>query len=244
MISAENIRKILLYNWNKNRAANFYIVCSRSHQFLSDWMKAFCIQFLSQHLNLTLAKGKQRFKQGHPDLLYLTPPKDGYYKMEDKHLEKLIRGQYFHPMELPRKIFVVTDAHKIRQDYASKLLKTLEEPHPLSSIFFLNPHSHAMLPTIESRSIILRLPHLASENFALSSPYELYQNLKTNPSCQAQLLTHSIDKILNTCEDFRVLDKFQYELDWYEKSATFHNNIKGRFFGLLNLSESIVPKRR
>ena len=236
MISAENVREILLHNWSKNCAANFYIVCSRSHQFLSDWVETFCIRFLSQHLNLSLDRARQRFKQGHPDLLYLSPPGGGHYKMEDKHLEELIRGQYFHPMELPRKLFIVTDAHKIRQDYASKLLKTLEEPHPLSSIFFLNPHSHAMLPTIESRSILLRLPPPSSNHPPpLSSPLELSQNLKASiPSCE-QSLSSIVDKILDACEDYETLNKLQQELSWCEKSATFYNNTEARFYGLLKL---------
>ena len=236
MISAKNIGEILLYNWNNNRAANFYIVCSRSGRFLSDWMETFCIQFLSQHLELAPKKALRRFKQGHPDLLYLTPPKDGHYKMEDNHLEELIRGQYFHPIELPRKLFVIADAHKIRRDYASRLLKTLEEPHPLSSIFFLNPHSHAMLPTIESRSILLRLPLPPSANPPTTSSLdELTLNLKSASPFHERTLSSIVDKILDTCEDYATLSQLQQELKWCETSATYYNNPQARFYGLLKL---------
>ena len=215
MISAEAIQNIILNNWNKQRAANFYIICSRSHSFLSNWMEHFCTRFLSQHLHLSPDMAQKRFQSGHPDLLWLSPPPKGHYKMEEKHLEELIRGQYFHPMELPRKLFIVADTHKIRQDYASKLLKTLEEPHPLSSIFFLNPGTHPMLPTIESRSILLRLPTPSSETDELSS---------------------IIDTILENCEDYAVLDELQRELDQCEASATFHNNAQARLFGLQSMA--------
>ena len=151
-------------------------------------------------------------------------------------MEELIRGQYFHPMELPRKLFVVTDAHKIRQDYASKLLKTLEEPHPRSSIFFLNPHSHAMLPTIESRSILLRLPPPPIANTSPASSQDVEQSLaEVTPASQETLVASIIEKILAQCDDYAMLNKLQQELDWCETSATYHNNVQARFHGLMNL---------
>ena len=217
----EQIQDVLLHNWSKDRAASFYIVRSRSREHLSRWMEDFSTRFLSQHLRLHPSKARQRFRQGHPDLLYLSPPKDGHYKMEEKHLQDLVRGQYFRPMELPRKIFIVADAHKIRNDYASKLLKTLEEPHPLSSIFFLSPNSRPLLSTIESRSILLRLPP-AEQPDAEPSPEEL-------------LLSPIIDPILEQCEDYETLNNLQQELAWYETSSTFHNNVQARLFGLNNL---------
>ena len=224
-MTAESIQDILLRHWNNHRAANFYIVCSRSHQFLSHWMETFCTRFLAQHLNLSSASAQRRFTQGHPDLLYLEPPKDGHYKMEEKHLEGLIRGQYFHPMELPRKIFVVADAHKIRQDYASKLLKTLEEPHPLSSIFFLNPNARPMLPTIESRSILLRLPTPPEKKFAAP------------PTSQEQIIASAIDNVLERCDDYKTLERLQRELDWCETATTYHNNAQARTFGLTKICD-------
>ena len=222
MISAETVQDVLLRNWDNDRAANFYIVCSRSRKFLSNWMENLCIRFLSRHLNLPPDSARRRLGQGHPDLLCLSPPKGGHYKMEENHLAGLVRGQFFHPMELPRKIFVVTDAHKIRQDYASKLLKTLEEPHPLSSIFFLNPNSQAMLPTIESRSILLRLPTPPSTEVHEAGDAE-------------ELLPSIIDAVLDNCDDYETLEKFQQELDWCETSATYRNNAEARFFGLTSL---------
>ena len=217
MISAENIQDILLRNWDNGRAANFYIICSSSKQSLSDWMECFCIRFLSRHLNLSQKAAQRRFQQGHPDLLCLSPPEDGFYKMEERHLEELVRGQLFHPMELPRKIFIVADVHKIRHDYASKLLKTLEEPHLLSSIFFLNPHSQPILPTIESRSILLRLPFPDSSSKGVD---------------KEEFLPGVIDNVLNHCEDYKTLDKFQQELRWSEASAPYNNNAEARLFGL------------
>lgn len=62
----------------------------------------------------------------------------------------------FRPYEAPSRIFIIDDAHKMNDAAANALLKTLEEPPATSHIFLVTSKPNALLPTIRSRSQILR----------------------------------------------------------------------------------------
>ena len=62
----------------------------------------------------------------------------------------------FRPFEAPSRVFIIDDAHKMNDAAANALLKTLEEPPATSHIFLVTSKPDALLPTIRSRSQILR----------------------------------------------------------------------------------------
>jgi DNA polymerase III delta prime subunit len=64
------------------------------------------------------------------------------------------------------KVAVLSDAHRLTEEAANALLKTLEEPPPASVIFLLAPHRLGLLPTILSRCQQVRFEPFAAEELA------------------------------------------------------------------------------
>ena len=67
----------------------------------------------------------------------------------------------FRPFEAPARIFIIDDAHKMNEASSNALLKTLEEPPSTSHIFLISSKPDALLPTIRSRSQVLRFAPVA-----------------------------------------------------------------------------------
>ena len=63
---------------------------------------------------------------------------------------------YTHPFELPRRIFIVDDAHSIHWQAVDLLLKVLEEPPDTTLFILVCPDAYELRPTIRSRC--LRIP--------------------------------------------------------------------------------------
>ncbi|HEY2867414.1 MAG TPA: DNA polymerase III subunit delta' [Pyrinomonadaceae bacterium] len=62
----------------------------------------------------------------------------------------------FRPYEAASRVFIIDNAHLMNDAAANALLKTLEEPPATSHIFLVTSKPDALLPTIRSRSQILR----------------------------------------------------------------------------------------
>jgi DNA polymerase-3 subunit delta' len=70
----------------------------------------------------------------------------------------------FRPYEAPARVFIIDDAQKMNEAASNALLKTLEEPPVTTHIFLVSSKPDSLLPTIRSRSQILRFgPVDASE---------------------------------------------------------------------------------
>ena len=88
------------------------------------------------------------------------------------------------PVRGDRKIAVINDAEFLYEEGANSLLKTLEEPPPGSVIFLVAASAERMLPTIRSRSQLLRFGPLEDETVAELS---LRQGLATEDAAAAEL---------------------------------------------------------
>ena len=92
----------------------------------------------------------------HPDILYVMHEKIGSVSVDD------IRGQVVNdvairPYESRYKIYIVDDASKMTPQAQNALLKTLEEPPEYVVLLLLAENPEALLPTILSRCVMLRL---------------------------------------------------------------------------------------
>ena len=255
MISSQ-LQKILLTRIGQGQGANFYIIHppprmreEDADRFLACFIEEFCCKLIE---NCSKKGGTHKRPLEHWDILSFSPGKRDY-KMEEGDFNELVRGQSFPPVELPRKIYVVNNADRIPPLYANKLLKTLEEPHPLSSIFFLNPSRRPLLPTVESRAVILRLSSSSStstdtlpqelEN-ALTlfkkdprkGRDELIQQIGQHPAAEEKVLSRLFDFFLEKTDlNYSQLHKIVQELKWYQKSRAFRNSMAERFFTLLDI---------
>jgi DNA polymerase-3 subunit delta' len=69
----------------------------------------------------------------------------------------------FRPAEGAARVFVIEEADKLNDAASNALLKTLEEPPPTTHIVLVTSRPSSLLPTIRSRSQVVRFAPLPSE---------------------------------------------------------------------------------
>jgi DNA polymerase-3 subunit delta' len=84
----------------------------------------------------------------HPDLFVLEPEGQGIL-MEGAR--RLRRDLHLRPFEAARRVYLILDAHLLRDESANALLKSLEEPPDYGVIVLVSDHAERMLLTIRSR---------------------------------------------------------------------------------------------
>jgi DNA polymerase-3 subunit delta' len=102
--------------------------------------------------------------QTHPEVLIL-PPDPPQMLVKVDQVRKLISEIYYRPSLGLRRFYIFPEANFMKEA-ANALLKVLEEPPDFATIFLLAENSNALLPTIRSRCITLRLAPLPLEEIA------------------------------------------------------------------------------
>jgi len=98
----------------------------------------------------------------HPDL-FILETKETEQQIKIDYIRALQKRLYLKPLEAPKKVFVINDAHKMNEEASNCFLKSFEEP-PADSIIILVTHNLAMiLPTIQSRAVIVNFRPLDEE---------------------------------------------------------------------------------
>jgi hypothetical protein len=92
----------------------------------------------------------------HPDLIELSPPK-GKQKIGIAQVREVIAQGQFAPVEAPHKVCLLPVSEALTPEAANALLKVLEEPVRGLVFLLLAEHPSDILPTILSRSRIVRL---------------------------------------------------------------------------------------
>ncbi len=100
----------------------------------------------------------------HPDLLLVSKPADRATiplkvligRDDHRMREGLCHDIFLKPFQSNRKIAIIDDADFLNIEGANALLKTLEEPPPRSVIILISSSAESQLPTIRSRSQIVR----------------------------------------------------------------------------------------
>jgi DNA polymerase-3 subunit delta' len=93
----------------------------------------------------------------HPDVIELAPP-EGKERVGIGQVRDAIRDGQFAPVQGDRKVCLIPTAEGLTPEAANALLKTLEEPPREMAFVLLAGHTTDLLPTIVSRSRIVRLP--------------------------------------------------------------------------------------
>lgn len=110
--------------------------------------------------------------ENHPDIEMIVPnEKKKSYGPE--HLEQIFKFLHYDARELKRKILIITEAGKLSESGANKLLKTFEEPPVPLTIFLLNPTQAQILPTISSRCVKIKLALAIKEKEPINLDYEM-----------------------------------------------------------------------
>jgi DNA polymerase-3 subunit delta' len=95
------------------------------------------------------------FVQTHPDVLII-PPDPPQMLVKVDQVRHVIHEIYYKPAEGGERVYIFSDADFMKEA-ANSLLKILEEPPEFATIFLLTDNPSALLPTIRSRCMHLRL---------------------------------------------------------------------------------------
>ena len=111
---------------------------------------------------------------GHPDLLQIAKPPGKSSlpielflgRAEHRNREGLCHDIALKPFLAGRRIAIIDDADDLGIESANCLLKTLEEPPPRSVLILIGTSLSKQLPTIRSRSQVVRFSPLADQQVA------------------------------------------------------------------------------
>ncbi len=182
----DNITNIFLKKYQTKTLANFYILrhsnLSESTTLLQNCIFNFLAKTISQNKKIPLNQAMLLLESGHQDILIIKKnDEDKEYSLKNYNFDELFNIRNYNPIELNYKFVAVFDAHCLSQTISNKLLATLEGPGKMNSIFFINPSSKMLLPTIESRAIKITINEtLTSESrpFLSSEKNDVEKNIQ------------------------------------------------------------------
>lgn len=114
-----------------------------------------------ENLRETDKKETRLFIQTHPDVLII-PPDPPQLMIKVDQVRRVIETIYFRPGEAKERVYIFTDS-AFMKEAANSLLKVLEEPPEFATIFLLTENPGEFLPTIRSRSMVVTLAALTTE---------------------------------------------------------------------------------
>ena len=98
---------------------------------------------------------RQAIDGNHPDIRVWSHEKPKTFSVQE--VRSLVQDVSIRPFSSERKVYIVPDAHLMRQEAQNALLKTLEEPPEYVVIILLAHTADAMLETIRSRCQMVEL---------------------------------------------------------------------------------------
>ena len=102
---------------------------------------------------------KQAGSGNHPDICWVTHEKPGTISVDD--IRQQVSGTVMiRPYQGPYKVYIIDHAELMTQQAQNALLKTLEEPPAYAIFLLLTENAEALLPTITSRCVMLKLRNI------------------------------------------------------------------------------------
>ena len=101
------------------------------------------------------------FVQTHPDVMII-PPDPPQMLVKVDQVRHVVHEIYYKPVEGRERVYIFSHADFMKEA-ANSLLKILEEPPDFATIFLLTVNPSALLPTIRSRCMQLRLSALSTD---------------------------------------------------------------------------------
>lgn len=222
--------EILFNQWKSNRLSHFYILEAHSsvedkQTFLRKTIDEFLINVLATEKNIAPDNARNILEQGHADILNIVK--------SDKGTEYTIKSGDFNPffnflgyknLELKQRFLIVEQAHLIGKTISNKLLKSLEEPTPNTTILFLADSTAHMLETINSRAIkwTLRDQETQLECFSNTSERKNVIEKLNGGNSTSTLLAGYLEGQINEHE---IIDKFKGKTDFEECFKTIINSL-------------------
>lgn len=101
-------------------------------------------------------------EKSFPDFIILEP-KGKEIKVES--IRHILPTLNYKPVESTKRIIVIKDAHRLNKSTANAMLKSIEEPPEDTSFLILSTNINRLLPTVLSRSEIIRISPPTKEDF-------------------------------------------------------------------------------
>ena len=126
---------------------------------------------------------KQAVSGNHPDIIWVTHEKPNSISVDDIRVQ-VNNTIDVKPYQGPYKIYIIPEADKMTVQAQNALLKTIEEPPKYAVILLLTENAELLLPTINSRCVMLKLRYIKDK---LIKKY-LMENLEI-PDYKAEVCT-------------------------------------------------------
>ena len=105
---------------------------------------------------------KQALSENQPDIIRLVHEKPNTISVDDIRTQ-INNDMAIKPYSSPYKIYIISEGEKMTVQAQNALLKTLEEPPEYGIIMILTTSLETLLPTIQSRCVVLNVRPVADE---------------------------------------------------------------------------------
>lgn len=153
-----DIKDVLLSKGELDTLGHFYILRAQNGTCLPKQLLDWTLDLVAKYNSKNGSKFTIDNILNHEDVLLIDKEEtdNTQYKLND--FNEVFSFFSYRATRSDRKFIIINNAEKIPTNLSNKLLKTLEEPPVKATIFLLNPKSIALLETVISRSIQLRIP--------------------------------------------------------------------------------------
>jgi len=138
----------------------------------------------------------------HPDVIELSPP-EGKERIGIASVRDVIRAAQFAPVQSLCKVCLIANAEGLTIEAANALLKILEEPPRSLQFILLAEHPSDLLPTIVSRSRLIRVPIASPSQIAARLCEVGYESPAAEWLARLSLRNGELERLLATRRDIQ-----------------------------------------
>lgn len=169
LIGNEQIKEHFLHAISSGKISHCYVLSGEDGIGKMTAAKAFAQTLLceaqSENRPCGVCHSCTQFLSGnHPDVIFPGHEKPTVIGVDDVR-EQIVGDIQIKPYKSQYKIYILDEAQKLSVQAQNALLKTIEEPPAYGIILLLTTNAASMLETIRSRSIILNMKPVASDEF-------------------------------------------------------------------------------
>lgn len=171
IISNEEAKTFLINELKSHKEQGTYIFYGKDREFLMEFALAFAKSLTCKNMPYDFCdiceSCKRIESQTHGDLEIFEDTDETNMGIKIDEVRKIIYRASTASYEGGNRIFILRDVEKMRPQAANALLKVLEEPLK-GDFFILLANSLNIIPTIKSRSIILKIKSRTAEELGVS----------------------------------------------------------------------------
>ncbi len=163
IIGHEKIKEHLQKAIGYQRVSHAYILSGEEGMGRKTIAKAFAMTLLCEKHGtepcMECHSCKQFLSGNHPDVIWVTHEKPASIGVDDVRIQ-INDTVSIRPYSSPYKIYLVDEAEKMTVQAQNAILKTIEEPPSYAVFLLLTENAETLLPTINSRCVMLKLRNI------------------------------------------------------------------------------------